>query len=82
MKRSRKGATRSKTRRWSAKVTKRSNPLDLDRDVFRSKDPHKIEVLLKRSAERGTRRKGTLYQSAMSVSNFYTNRAGKNPAKT
>ena len=82
MKRSRKGATRSKTRRWSAKVTKRSNALDLDRDVFRSKDPHKIEVLLKRSAERGTRRKGTLYQSAMSVSNFYTNRAGKNPAKT
>ena len=78
MKRSRKGATRSKTRRWSAKVTKHSVALDLDRDVFKSKDPHKIAVLLKLSAERSTRRKGTPYQSAMSMLNFYINRAGSN----
>ena len=78
MKRSRKRATRSKTRRWSAKATKRSNALDLERDVFKSKDPHKIAVSLKQSAERSTRRKGTPYQSAMSMLNFYINRAGRN----
>jgi hypothetical protein len=33
---------------------------------------------LKRSAERSKRRKGTAYQSAMSMLNFYINRAGKN----
>jgi hypothetical protein len=80
--RSRKRAGRSKTRRWSAKVTKHSDALDLERDVFKSKDPHKIAVSLKRSAERSTRRKGAPYQSAMSMLNFYINRAGKNLPKT
>ena len=78
MKRSRKGATNSKTRRWSAKVTKHSDALVLERDVFKSKDPHKIAVSLQRSAEQSTRRKGTPYQSAMSMLNFYINRAGRN----
>src|SRR5437867_264652 len=78
MKRSRKGVTRSKTRRWSTKVTKHSNALDLERAIFKSKEPHKIAVSLKRSAERSTRRKGAPYQSAMSMLNFYINRAGKN----
>jgi hypothetical protein len=68
----------SKTRRWSAEVTKRSDALDLESDVFNGKDPHRIALLLKRSAERSKRRKGTPYQSAMSMLNFYINRAGKN----
>jgi Protein of unknown function (DUF3175) len=68
----------SKSQRWSADVTKRSDALDLEADVFKSKDPHKIALSLKRSAERSTRRKGTPYQSAMSMLNFYVNRAGKN----
>ena len=33
---------------------------------------------LKRSAERSKRRKAKPYQSAMSMLNFYINRAGKN----
>jgi hypothetical protein len=78
VKRSRKGATRSKSRRWSAKVTKHSDALDLEHDVFKSKDPRKIAVSLKRSAAQSTRRKGTPYQSATSMLNFYINRAGKN----
>src|SRR5439155_2003193 len=69
-------------RRWSAKVTKHSDALDLDRDVFKEKDPRKIALSLKRSAQRGTRRKGTPYQSVMSMLNFYINRAGKNLPKT
>jgi Protein of unknown function (DUF3175) len=78
MKRSRKRTTRSKSRRWSAQVTKHSDALDLEHDVFRTKDPRKIALSLKRSAEQSSRRKGTPYQSAMSMLNFYINRAGKN----
>ena len=71
----------SKARRWSAQVTKRSDALDLESDVFKGKDPHRIALSLKRSAERSKRRKGTAYQSAMSMLNFYINRAGKNLPK-
>src|SRR5690242_11373592 len=63
--------------RWSARVTKHSNALDLEKSVFKSSDPHRIALSLKRSAERSKRRKGTPYQSAMSMLNFYINRAGK-----
>jgi len=68
----------SKTRRWSSEVTKHSDALDLKSEVFKGKDPHRIALSLKRSAERSKRRKGTPYQSAMSMLNFYVNRAGKN----
>jgi len=68
-------------RRWSAKVTKHSDALDLKHDLFRSKDPRKIARSLKRSAEQSKRRKGTPYQSAMSMLNFYINRAGNNLPK-
>jgi len=67
-----------KTNRWSARVTKHSNALDLKPDVFKSKDPHKIALSLKRSAEHSKRRKAKPYQPAMSMLNFYINRAGKN----
>jgi hypothetical protein len=65
-------------RYWSAEVTRRSDALTLDRGVFTGVDPRKIAASLKRSAERSRRRKGTPYQSAMSMLNFYLNRAGKN----
>jgi Protein of unknown function (DUF3175) len=77
-KKSPKKETSPKRRRWSAEVTKRSDALDLESDVFKGKDPHRIALSLKRSAERSKRRKGTPYQSAMSMLNFYINRAGKN----
>ena len=69
---------RKKTKRWSARVTQRSDALDLESKVFKSRDPHKMALSLKRSAERSKRRKGTPYQSAMSMLTFYINRAGKN----
>ena len=50
-------ARKSDTKRWSARVTRTSNALDLDRDVFTWKDPRKIARSLKRSAERSDRRK-------------------------
>ena len=64
--------------KWSAKVTKESIALDLEEGVFTWKDPKKIALSLKNSAENSTRRKGTPFQSAMSMLNFYINRAGKN----
>jgi hypothetical protein len=72
---------RPKRNRWSAKVTKHSDALDLEQSVFKSEDPHKIALSLKRSAQASKRRKGTPYQSAMSMLNFYINRAGKNLPK-
>jgi hypothetical protein len=74
----RKKSPKARGRRWSAQVTKRSDALDLESDVFKGKDPHRIALSLKRSAERSKRRKATSYQSAMSMLNFYINRAGKN----
>jgi hypothetical protein len=49
----------------------------LEPRIFKSGDPHRIAVSLKHSAEVSNRRKGTPYQSAMSMLNFYINRAGK-----
>jgi hypothetical protein len=69
-------------RKWSAAVTHGSNALDLESGVFTWSDPHKIALSLKRSAERSNRRKADPYQSAMSMLNFYINRAGSNlPAR-
>ena len=64
-------------KRWSGDVMRRSNALDLDEGVFRMNSPNKIAASLKRSAERSRRRKGSAYQSSMSMLNFYINRAGK-----
>lgn len=63
--------------RWSQRVTEKSNALDLEPGVFTFENPREIALSLKRSAEESHRRKGTPYQSAMSMLNFYINRAGK-----
>jgi hypothetical protein len=64
-------------RKWSAGVSRRSNALDLENDIFKSRSPARIAASLKRSAEHSKRRKGTPMQSAMSMLNFYINRAGR-----
>ena len=64
---------------WSGDVTKHSIALDLQEGVFTWDDPKKIALSLKKSAEYSFRRKAsTPFQSAMSMLNFYINRAGKN----
>jgi hypothetical protein len=62
------------TKRWSRRVTERSNALDLDRGVFTRSDPRSIARSLKRSADRSRRRKSDPYRSAMSMLTFYINR--------
>src|ERR1700743_258275 len=74
--------TSAKSNRWSQRVTRESDALDLKRGVFKLTDPKKIAASLKRSAERSTRRKAGAYRSALSMLTFYINRAGKTLPKT
>lgn len=62
---------------WSQKITKNSHALDLEKGVFTWSNPKAIAASLLQSALKSNRRKGTAYQSAMSMLNFYINRAGK-----
>jgi hypothetical protein len=71
----------STSKKWSARVTRSSNSLDLSPHLFTLHNPKRIAGLLKNSALKSKRRKGTPYQSAMSMLNFYMNRAGKNLSK-
>ncbi len=71
-------ASQSKPHRWSSRVTRESDALDLEKSVFTLKDPHKIAASLKRSARKSRRRKSGAYRSAMSMLTFYINRAGRN----
>ncbi len=64
--------------KWSQDVTEHSDALDLDEGVFTLDDPAEIARSLKHSAEASHRRKGTPFQSAMSMLTFYINRAGHN----
>ena len=65
------------TRRWSAKVTKNSNALDLESGVFKQRSARAIAASLKRSALASRRRKSEPFRSAMSMLNFAINRAGR-----
>ena len=69
--------TRKPVKKWSGKVNETSDALDLKSGVFKSKDPKKIAASLKKSADKSKRRKAGSFQSAMSMLNFYINRAGK-----
>ena len=70
--------TKSSKKKWSAEVTEHSDALDLQSNIFESKDPKKIAESLKESAEKSKRKKSSPYRSAMSMLTFYINRAGKN----
>ncbi|MEK9283578.1 MULTISPECIES: DUF3175 domain-containing protein [unclassified Bradyrhizobium] len=78
----RKTARRAAPKRWSQRVTKESDALDLKRGVFKLSSPKKIAASLKRSAEHSSRRKSGAYRSAVSMLTFYINRAGKTLPKT
>ncbi|MEW6632974.1 MAG: DUF3175 domain-containing protein [Pseudomonadota bacterium] len=65
-------------KKWSADVSEHSDAMDLQEHIFESEDAKKIANSLKRSAEHSHRRKAEPFQSAMSMLNFYINRAGTN----
>jgi hypothetical protein len=78
----RKKTTKAPAKRWSQRVTRESDALDLKQGVFTLTDPKKIAASLKRSAEHSARRKSGAYRSALSMLTFYINRAGKTLPKT
>jgi len=64
--------------RWSARVTRESHALVLEEGVFKLPTARAIAESLKRSADSSRRRRTGPFQSAMSMLNFYINRAGRN----
>ncbi|MFZ0982904.1 MAG: DUF3175 domain-containing protein [Pseudolabrys sp.] len=64
-------------KRWSARVTRESDALTLEKRVFTKSSPRKIAASLKRSADRSQRRKSNSHRSAMSMLTFFINRAGR-----
>jgi hypothetical protein len=73
----RKGTRRRTGGRWSQRVTRESDALDLESGVFAKRTPRAIARSLKRSAAQSRRRKAGEFQSAMSMLNFFINRAGR-----
>ncbi|MBW9050956.1 DUF3175 domain-containing protein [Rhizobium mesosinicum] len=65
-----------KKKKWSQGVTENSDAMDLKEGVFKSNDPKRIADSLKQAAESSHRRKSSPFRSAMSMLNFYVNRAG------
>ncbi len=70
-----------KSKKWSKHVTKNSDAMDLKKGVFNERSAKKIADSLKESAERSDRRKSSPFRSAMSMLNFYINRAGNQLSK-
>jgi hypothetical protein len=67
--------------KWSHHVMETSDAMDIERGIFKTGSAQWIAESLKRSSTQSRRRKGTPFQSAMSMLNFYINRAGRNLPK-
>jgi hypothetical protein len=74
--------TKKSKKKWSQHVTDNSDAMDLEGGVFKQRSAKKIADSLKHSAEQSDRRKANPFQSAMSMLNFYINRAGKHLSKS
>lgn len=69
---------RARPGKWSQKVMKESDAMDLQAGVFKLRSARAIANSLKRSSEASHRRKSSPFRSAMSMLNFEINRAGRN----
>ncbi len=61
---------------WVRKVQETSFAMDIPTGLF-TRSPKKIAQGLKKAVLESTRTKGTKFQSAMSMLNYFINRAGK-----
>jgi hypothetical protein len=75
-------SSRSNSTRWSHHVMETSDAMDIKHEIFKEGSAQEIADSLKKSSTRSSRRKGTPFQSAMSMLNFYINRAGRNLPKS
>lgn len=64
--------------KWSKDVTEHDHPYDLPPGIFKSADPDVIAAALQHSAEDSQRHSQDPYRTAMSMLDFYIDRAGKN----
>src|SRR5262249_44937637 len=78
----RKSARKSSPKRWSQRVTRESDALDLQRGLFKQTGGKRCGAPRKRPAKHTPRRKSGAYRSALSMLTFYINRAGKTLPKT
>jgi hypothetical protein len=67
-----------KTEKWSKEVTEHDHPFALPPGVFKSADPDVIAAALQHSAEDPKRHSHDAFSTAMSMLDFYINRAGRN----
>lgn len=67
-----------KSEKWSKEVTEHDHPFALPPGTFKSADPDVIAAALQHSAEDPKRGSHDAFQTAMSMLDFYINRAGKN----
>ncbi len=65
-----------KKKYWVADVQETSNAMDLPEGIF-TRSSKKVAQGLKEAVLASDRTKGTKFQSAMSMLNYYINRAGK-----
>lgn len=75
-------AKKKSKQKWSQDVTDNSDAMDLEDGVFKQRSAKKIADSLKASAEHSDRHKASPFESAMSMLNFYINRAGKQLSKS
>ena len=68
--------TKAAPRKWSARVMRTSDALDLKQGIFTG-NARQVAASLKRSADASRRRKTTPFRSAMSMLSFEINRGGK-----
>jgi hypothetical protein len=64
--------------KWSKAVTEHDHPYALPPGVFKSGNPDEIAAALQRSAEDPERKSDDHFRTAMSMLDFYINRAGRN----
>jgi hypothetical protein len=62
--------------KWSAEVTAHDHPFDLEPGLFAKGSAQEIAAALKKSAEDPRRGSDDTYRTAMSMLDFYVNRAG------
>ena len=63
-------------KKWSAEVTSHDTPFDLEPGLFVNGSAQQIAAALKKSAEDPARGSDDPYRTAMSMLDFYVNRAG------
>lgn len=73
-----KSEPQSEKKLWSKEVTEHDHPFALPPGLFKSNDPDAIAAALQRSAEDPRRKTDDPFRTAMSMLDFYMNRAGTN----